>query len=87
MEVDEIAQPLGEIDGGTTRGDFGIAARLVRIQRDEDIRRAVPPVLVVTPRGRPGTAGNAARTSPISCCGVSSTHTTAVPGRGSVVYS
>ena len=51
MEVDEIAQPLGEIHRRTASRDFGIAPRLVRIHRDEDIRCAVPPVLVVVARG------------------------------------
>jgi hypothetical protein len=59
----------------------------MRIQRDENIRRAVPSVLVVTPRG-PARHGRQ-RGSDLAneLLWGSSTQTTAVQERGSVVYS
>jgi hypothetical protein len=47
VNIDEFADALGVILGGAPRGDFDLAPRLVDVEDDEEIDRAIAAVLAV----------------------------------------
>lgn len=47
VQVDEVPHALSEIDSGSLLGHLHMAPRMVGIDEDEQVRRAVAPVLVV----------------------------------------
>lgn len=79
MDIAELAQALGEIGGSPAVGDLHFAPGAMGVDEDEEIGRAVAPVLAVEALQLPGLGW---RTSPMSWIGLSSKQMTGGFGSG-----
>jgi hypothetical protein len=51
MDIDKLAHAVGEVSSGPMFGDLDFAPGAVRVEEDEQIDRAVAPVLGNPPMG------------------------------------
>ena len=82
MDVDEIAHALGVIFCRSLLGDFDLAPGTMHVEKNEEIDRTIATILVVVTFELTRLAGMGRRTSPMSCTGLSSKHTTGRLGSG-----
>ena len=82
MDIGKLAHALGKVACRAVFGDFDFAPGAVRVEEDEQVDRAIAPILAVVAFELPGAAGIGWRASPISWVGLSSKHTTGRLGSG-----